>query len=221
MRRIALRGVYAVGVYRYALVDDARFDELNRHRWKAKPNGSRNQVYAVREGRDSVGRLRTLRMHRIVLAYDGPLDIDHVNGNSLDNRQCNLRVVTRSENLRARLARTMSVRCPRCLAQREVVTNASHVKDSACRLCKALIEREARRDARDRRRATTPAAQCARCQIEVRLARSSQRYCSEPCRKASKWKRQRETNALPPSSFASATRSRAWRAARKAGHETT
>ncbi len=37
-------------------------------------------------------------MHRVILGYDGPLDIDHIDGNGLNNCRDNLRVVTRNVN---------------------------------------------------------------------------------------------------------------------------
>lgn len=40
-----------------------------------------------------------LAMHRLVLDYwDYNFDIDHINNNKSDNRKCNLRIVTRSQN---------------------------------------------------------------------------------------------------------------------------
>ena len=44
-------------------------------------------------------RKRTL-MHRLIMNYDGPCDIDHIHGNETrnDNRKCNLRIATRSQN---------------------------------------------------------------------------------------------------------------------------
>lgn len=40
----------------------------------------------------------TKYLHRIVMNYDGKLEIDHINRNKLDNRKCNLRIVDRKTN---------------------------------------------------------------------------------------------------------------------------
>ena len=61
MRFIELRGKYAVGQHRYACVDDDMFDELNQHKWKAKPNGSGSNVYAIRSTMCSDGKTRDVR----------------------------------------------------------------------------------------------------------------------------------------------------------------
>lgn len=38
-------------------------------------------------------------MHRLIIGADAGVDVDHINGNGLDNRRDNLRVCSRSQNL--------------------------------------------------------------------------------------------------------------------------
>ncbi|ATF36651.1 HNH endonuclease [Burkholderia thailandensis] len=37
-------------------------------------------------------------MHRCVLNYSGPLEVDHINGDRTDNRKANLRLATKTQN---------------------------------------------------------------------------------------------------------------------------
>ena len=71
-------------------VDD--FQRLCQHRWTALRQG--HGCYAVRK--DSS---RTIYMHRELLAVTSRvLVVDHVDGNTLNNRRINLRVATRQQN---------------------------------------------------------------------------------------------------------------------------
>lgn len=46
------------------------------------------------------GKYTTLSVHRLIMNLsDRSVDIDHINGNGLDNRRLNLRLATRSQNL--------------------------------------------------------------------------------------------------------------------------
>lgn len=47
-------------------------------------------------------RRHRIHMHRFLLGAPTGMDVDHVNGNTLDNRRANLRLVTRSENAQNR-----------------------------------------------------------------------------------------------------------------------
>jgi len=81
---------------KFALVDDDDFERLNRHKWYAScPKWT---SYAAR--RDS--NRKVVRMHRIIMNTPPGLFTDHINGNGLDNRKCNLRVCTLSQNNRHR-----------------------------------------------------------------------------------------------------------------------
>jgi hypothetical protein len=47
-----------------------------------------------------------LRMHRLILGYEGPLEVDHINGIRHDNRRSNLRLVPHHINLHNQKLRT-------------------------------------------------------------------------------------------------------------------
>ena len=73
---------------KFATVDDADYDWLARNKWSYDPKG-----YAMRRSANV-----TIYMHRVVLNASGPVVVDHVNGDGLDNRRENLRIVTAAQN---------------------------------------------------------------------------------------------------------------------------
>lgn len=89
-----------------AIVDDADYENLSRWNWRVLEHTPR-LTYAVRKrrrGEDTKAFPHVVRMHRQMLglgrsAVDG-IEVDHVNGNGLDNRRGNLRLCTRKENAR-------------------------------------------------------------------------------------------------------------------------
>lgn len=74
-----------------ALVDDEDFELVSKHKWYAAKRGYR--FYAQRR----VNR-RIVQMHRLLTKAPTGLEVDHINGNTLDNRRSNLRLATRSQN---------------------------------------------------------------------------------------------------------------------------
>jgi hypothetical protein len=90
-----------VPIYRtdlVALVDDADAALATGFRWLVHRSGVSGLVYARRRFKDN-GRWQTVAMHREIMGDPPGLDVDHINGNGLDNRRANLRVVSRAENL--------------------------------------------------------------------------------------------------------------------------
>lgn len=75
-----------------ALVDDADYTELSRNSWCYSNTGYAQRGYKVS------GKCKTVLMHRQLLNAPRGIEIDHINGNRLDNRRSNLRFVTRGEN---------------------------------------------------------------------------------------------------------------------------
>jgi hypothetical protein len=81
-----------------ALVDAADFEWLNQWKWHARKNRG---FYAARgSGRKAKreGAPSLIYMHRLICPVPDGFVADHINGNSLDNRRCNLRVATFTQN---------------------------------------------------------------------------------------------------------------------------
>lgn len=183
MKRIELTGKYAAGEHRYALVDDADFEGLNRWRWKAKWNGAGNYVYAVRNTKVD-GRNITLRMHRVILGLDpgDPTDVDHINQKSLDNRRQNLRLASRKENLANRRWRTLVRNCTSCGVEFAATVN----KLQASARCAACRSAHKRRKQSEEWRQTYLLLHCAQCNAGMTGVMRRKRYCSNACRKRAK-----------------------------------
>ncbi len=78
----------------YTLVDDADYDYLKQFRWFTFIN-KRNQFKYARTKIDN----KLIYMHRLLLGLTDPkIPVDHVNGDSLDNRRENIRVATTQLN---------------------------------------------------------------------------------------------------------------------------
>ncbi|MED3832962.1 HNH endonuclease [Peribacillus frigoritolerans] len=73
---------------KFAIVDDGDFEYLSQFRWHVTDHG-----YACRKNSS-----KNVYMHRELMGFPKGLQIDHINGNGLDNRRSNLRVVTAHEN---------------------------------------------------------------------------------------------------------------------------
>lgn len=89
---------------RFVLVDADKFDFLNQFKWSFSGYKDRQDGYAVRRvypnGRYKKGV--TILLHRQVMGVGPKEQIDHINGDPLDCRVCNLRVSTQAENTRNR-----------------------------------------------------------------------------------------------------------------------
>jgi hypothetical protein len=75
-----------------ALVDDSDFEAVGKYKWTLSGSG-----YACREYSDN-GIMKRVYLHRTLLSCPDSHEVDHINGNPLDNRRCNLRLATHQEN---------------------------------------------------------------------------------------------------------------------------
>lgn len=83
-----------------AIVDESDYDMLLKHtkRWRA---GTHHVEGNSKLLKNSSGRRLQVSMHRLIMGCvkgDKKM-VDHINHNVLDNRKCNLRIVTASQNL--------------------------------------------------------------------------------------------------------------------------
>lgn len=86
----------------YALVDDEDYGALCKFQWSVDDRNERHYpgrgtLYATRTVRKS-GRKKTISMHRFIMDAPDGVQIDHVNGNGLDNRKSNLRFACTQTN---------------------------------------------------------------------------------------------------------------------------
>lgn len=80
------------------IIDDDDFEKVSKYRWCANKMG-KNKIYACRSIYVEKGKTKVISLHRFILGVeDSQLQIDHINGDSLDNRKENLRVCTGVEN---------------------------------------------------------------------------------------------------------------------------
>ena len=71
-----------------AIIDVEDVEKIRDYRWSFNGN-------YIRTFRGT----SPIYLHRLLLNYSGELDIDHINGDKLDNRKNNLRIVRHAENL--------------------------------------------------------------------------------------------------------------------------
>ena len=77
-----------------AIIDDDDYERVSQYSWCYHSNG-----YAAR-GYWKDKKLVVEKMHQLIMGR-APIgmEIDHINGNRLDNRRCNLRFVTHQQNI--------------------------------------------------------------------------------------------------------------------------
>jgi hypothetical protein len=87
---------------KFALVDDEDYDNLIKNKWQENKDKCTSYVKRSTTLYGKHGVSRSILMHRVImgLEFGDGKEVDHVNHNGLDNRKCNLRIVTRSENVR-------------------------------------------------------------------------------------------------------------------------
>lgn len=79
-----------------AIIDATDYKSVNEVHWHSFWNKCTRSYYARAS---CAGVLKGVLMHRYILGVSDPkIEVDHLNGNTLDNRRENLRIATREQN---------------------------------------------------------------------------------------------------------------------------
>ncbi len=81
---------------KFAIVDDDMFEYLNQWKWCAEK--TTYDTYIALRAIHLNNKTKKIRMHRVIIGNIKGGEVDHINHNTLDNRKCNLRLCTRSQN---------------------------------------------------------------------------------------------------------------------------
>lgn len=80
-----------------AVIDAVDVPLVDGFNWKSFVK--KHTVYAVRTERIGHGKRRTVLLHRVIMGDPAGLQVDHRDGDGLNDRRFNLRNATRSQNL--------------------------------------------------------------------------------------------------------------------------
>jgi hypothetical protein len=75
------------------IIDDEDFELVSKYRWTRCPMNKWNKIYVQTSTEPRI------TLHRLLMGFpEKPLVVDHKNHDGLDNRRCNLRVITKKQN---------------------------------------------------------------------------------------------------------------------------
>lgn len=86
----------------FTKVDDEDYERLAVHRWQAHPRCGYPNKIGVTRGLKKDHKSLTITMAREIVNAPNGKYVDHINGDTLDNRKCNLRICSNAENVRNR-----------------------------------------------------------------------------------------------------------------------
>jgi hypothetical protein len=79
-----------------ALVDDSDYEWLNQWKWTASVN--KRICYAYRSVYVKSKYVHRIAMHRLITVSPECMEVDHIDGNGINNQRHNLRIVTSRQN---------------------------------------------------------------------------------------------------------------------------
>ncbi len=79
---------------KFALIDFEDFELVNQYKWHFSKSSNNYGKAIARPSRKG----KAIRMHRLIMDAPDIFEVDHINGNPLDNRKSNLRLVSHAQN---------------------------------------------------------------------------------------------------------------------------
>jgi len=76
----------------FCIIDAEDVCAVSKYGWTAKDTDP-NRIYAHAHTKNT-----SILLHRIIMSVDKNKQVDHINGNTLDNRRANLRICTAAQN---------------------------------------------------------------------------------------------------------------------------
>ncbi len=80
------------------LVDDKDYERVSKYRWWVVSIKTKRAIKPQLAVQTEING-KTVKLHRFILNPPKKMDVDHINGNTLDNRRSNLRICSRTQNL--------------------------------------------------------------------------------------------------------------------------
>jgi hypothetical protein len=90
------RRIY-LGEREWTILDQEDYYRFGNFKWYV--GGKKNYYYALRSVKVKGKRTKTVGLHRELMKPPKKYVVDHINGDSLDNRRANLRIATRRQNM--------------------------------------------------------------------------------------------------------------------------
>lgn len=81
---------------KYTIVDNIDFEWVNSFKWYAKKQGEKSKV--ARNITNKKGTQDTVLLHRIIMKCPKGMEVDHIDGDPLNNQRKNLRLCTKKQN---------------------------------------------------------------------------------------------------------------------------
>lgn len=79
--------------------DPIDYEMVCKYRWHISPTHIHNLFYAQAAYKVGVSKWKTIMMHRLIMgANDRNIYVDHIDHDGLNNRRCNIRLATDSQN---------------------------------------------------------------------------------------------------------------------------